>query len=119
MKIGDVHTTTSRPDPLRGGPVGDSGQEKVGAVARIHSDGPSASSKDRIEISQHARNAAQADGRPVQELVMARKALLELPSLTGERAAHILERIQDGHYSQPEVLERVAKRFTEELTGSL
>ena len=55
----------------------------------------------------------------MQELAFARKAMLGIPPLSNERASDILKRIQEGYYSQPEVLKTIAEKFTEELSGAL
>jgi hypothetical protein len=117
MNIRDVNTGTYRPDQLRNGSVGESGKVENGAAARSDNEGSSSASKDRVEISANGR--ASARDTSVQDLAFARKAMLGIPPLSDDRVADILMRIQEGYYSQPEVLKKIAERFTEELTGGL
>lgn len=115
MNIRNVHTGTYRPDQLRNGSV-DTGKFDAGATTRSGHDGSVGDSQDRVEISSGARSDASSS---IQELAFARKAMLGIPPLSDDRVADILTRIQEGFYSQPEVLKKIAQRFTEELAGSL
>lgn len=117
MNIRDVHKGTYRPDPLRGGAVGDSGKTETGAPARSENSGAAAKTMDRVELSATAQ--ASRSETASAELDFARKALLGIPPLSEERSADILKRVQEGYYSQPERLKEIAERFTKELTGDL
>lgn len=115
MNIRDVHNGGYRPDSLRNGSVTDAGKVDPGVAARNGNDGPSSDPKDRVEISAGSRTTQ--NGVAPEELVFARKALLGIPPLSDDRVADILQRIQEGYYSQPEILKAIAERYTQELNG--
>ena len=115
MNIRDVQTGIHRLDSYRNGSVGEAARTDAGAATQSARD-TSSTGSDRVELS----SAARTDRAPsVQELAFARKAMLGIPPLSDERASDILMRIQEGFYSQPEVLKKIAEKFTEELAGAL
>lgn len=116
MNIRDVHTGTYRPDQLRNGSVGEAGRIDAGTAARNATEGPSTDPRDRVELSTNVHSAL--NGATLQELAFAKRALQSIPPLDDGRGVDILRRIQEGHYSQPEILMKIAERFTEELSGA-
>ena len=114
MNIRDIHTTVGRPDYAHAA----SGAGKVEEVRPVQTAAGSTSgdSQDSVEISAAARAAAQ--DTKAQEMNFAKKALLGIPPLSEDRAADILKRVQEGHYSQPEVLKQIATKVVEDLSGT-
>ncbi len=68
---------------------------------------PATEQADRVELSASGREA-QTVGTPV--LAYARKALENIPPLSQERVAEILDRIKEDYYKQPEVTRQIAQR---------
>ena len=106
---------------LLGRPVSSS-TVRGGTTDRVNADetpqvaaASAAEATDRVELSASGREA-NAVGTPV--LAFARKALENIPPMSQERVAEILERIKDDYYSKPEVTrdiaQRVAATFREE-----
>lgn len=102
--------------PVSSSTVRGSGPDRVNAdeAPRV-SESSAAEASDRVELSASGREA-NAVGTPV--LAFARKALENIPPLSQERVAEILERIKEDYYERPEVTrqiaERVAATFREE-----
>ena len=117
MNIRDLQINQSRPDHLRSSASGEAG--KVQEAAPVQPAQPVESqqqARDRVEISDAARAAANEP--QVEGINFARKALLGIPPLSDERASDMIQRIQEGYYSQPEVLKQVATGVAGDLTGS-
>lgn len=74
------------------------------------------SGTDRVELSASAR-ASEAPATP--ELAFARKALENIPPLSQERVAEILDRIKNDYYSQPEVARDIAARVAANVSTDL
>jgi len=74
-----------------------------------------AAAGDRVELS----TAARAQGADAQsaELAEAKKAYGGLPPLSPERRETILQRVQDGYYSQPDIIGIIAERLDADLSG--
>jgi hypothetical protein len=70
---------------------------------------------DRVELSTAAR-AQDADAQSA-ELAEAKKAYGGLPPLSPERRETILQRVQEGYYSQPDIIGIIAERLDADLTG--
>ncbi len=68
-------------------------------------------SSDRVELSEAARTAQAEAVAQQREIDFARRAMLSIPPLSQDRAEDILQRLQEGFYSQPEVLEQIAGRM--------
>ncbi len=112
MNIRDVKTGTYRPDQLRNGSTGEADRAASGPA---RSESASAAPADRVEIS----SASSAKNDPaIQEMAFARKAMLGIPPLSDDRVADILLRVQEGYYSQPEVLKTIAANVAQALTGA-
>lgn len=117
MNISDVNATRShRSDHLKNGNVGNSNPVDPSSQGASSSDAKSLNAGDRVEISDKARSAL-AEARQSEELSFARKALDNVPSLSEERIAELKDRIQSGHYQQPDVLGEIAKGAASELSG--
>ncbi len=96
----------------------------IGSATDAYKSAPNASAKsetpanapagDRVELSDAARAQSKAKGG---ELEQARQALLDQPPLDPERKEHILRRVQEGYYSQPDVIKQIAERLPADLTG--
>ncbi len=92
----------------------------------VRTDGPDASQEvnptsttpeigqDSVELSRTVRPPEIAAS---PELQFARKALNSLPDVEGDRLEQIRERMQSGYYTQGDVLDQMADRLTEALTG--
>ncbi|MDT0632353.1 hypothetical protein RQM47_11770 [Rubrivirga sp. S365] len=82
--------------------------------------GPSSAqggSADRVELSDAAR-AQQAEASAHQaEVDAARRALHARPGLSDERLAELQQRVADGHYDRPEVVDATAARLAGDLRG--
>ena len=120
MNIHNLKSTLSRPD------AGSRRVENAGAqqasTRPAHSGEPDASQplQDRVELSAEALAAHEAaqvarDEAAERDLPMARHALLGMPPLDPERMDHILQRVQAGFYSQPDVLKQVAEKIVSDL----
>lgn len=71
--------------------------------------------EDRFELSDAARaRQAEAAARKA-ELDDAREALHTLASMSPERASALRERIAEGYYDKPEVIEAVASKLAAAL----
>lgn len=110
--IGPNHT-----DGIRNGYVNNatrvSGHDS-GAVSAIQ---PSHAAGDRVEISDAARSAA-SDAQ-ARDVAFARKALLGIPPLSQDRISEIMQRVQEGYYSNdPDVLKHIAAQLGQDLTGT-
>lgn len=117
MNIRDIQLGPNRPDPPRSEALGQSGKVAADDAAEQQANQAAAApARDRVEISDAAR-AAAADGSHTQEINFARKALLGIPPLSMDRVADILKRIQEGYYSQPEVIKQTAAGVTNDLVG--
>lgn len=120
MTIRDIQSGAQRPDSLQSGSSG-------GAEHVQHSDAPERSGtdqannaeqvQDRVEISDAARTALEAQDAEQPMLDFARKALLGIPPLSQDRAEDILIRIREGFYSQPEIVKLITERVQADLTG--
>ena len=94
--------------PASSSTVRGSGPDRVNADASPRvAESSAAEAADRVELSDSGREASTA-GTPV--LAFARKALENIPPLSQERVAEILERIKEDYYSQPEVTRQIAQR---------
>ncbi len=98
---------------LLGRPV-QSSTVRGGSADRVNADEttpssavPASEAADRVELSGAGREAS-ATGTPV--LAFARKALENIPPLSQERVAEILDRIKSDYYEQPEVTRQIAQR---------
>lgn len=67
---------------------------------------------DHVEISEAGRAShAEHSGARAREVEYARTALRHAPGLDAERAAQIKERVEQGYYSQDDVIAQVAERM--------
>lgn len=108
MNISDVNATTHRPDHLS-----NSGStEPISPGSRV-SDENVKSKADRVELSANARSAARSS----DEITFARNALHNVPELSEARTAQIKDRIQSGYYNSGDVIQSIAERLGDELTG--
>ena len=71
--------------------------------------------QDSINISEEARLAHAAEQKKLQEFEHARKALDETPELSASRKQEILDRINSGFYTKPEVIDEIASKISDEL----
>ncbi len=113
MKIRDASIHSSQADSLRSGSVANTSKAEATDSGRNQAARPSSPQQDRVEISDAARTAAQA--QKTEGIDFARKALLGIPPLSEQRSADMLKRIQEGYYSQPEVLAKVAEKIATDL----
>lgn len=117
MNISDVNANIShRSDILRNNSVGNSGQ--LDASGKGASATEARESGDRVEISADARGASK-DVRDAEELIFARKALDNVPSLSQERINELTNRIKSGYYQQTDVIDQIAKRAGSDLAQKL
>lgn len=94
--------------PVSSSTVRGNGPDRVNADETPRaSESSAAEAKDRVELSASGREA-NAGNTPV--LAFARKALENIPPLSQERVAEILERIKDDYYERPEVTRQIAQR---------
>lgn len=116
MNIRDIQSGPGRAEQTRTEALGSTNKVAPGSQAPQEEAVSAQSVKDRVEISAAAR-AAATENIQTQELGFARKALLGIPPLSQDRASDILRRIQEGFYSQPEVVKQVASEVTTEFIG--
>lgn len=116
MNIRDIQSGPVRAEQSRTEALGNTNKVVPGSQVP-QEDAASAAPKDRVEISAAAL-AAASENTQAQELGFARKALLGIPPLSQERAADILQRIQEGFYSQPEVVKQVSSELTSAFLGA-
>jgi hypothetical protein len=113
MNIRNVNLGSERADAYRANPVAEVARSGAGGGTQ-HANDVKAAIQDRVEISDAARAAlSRQSGAP--EVDFAKKALQELPPMSEKRAANILERVQNGFYSQPDVLLQIAERMSADL----
>ncbi len=72
--------------------------------------------RDSVELSATARTNPPERSH-VQEIEFARKAL-EASSVNETRLADIRQRLQEGYYTQPEVMSKIAERMADQAMGS-
>jgi len=119
MNIRDLYTaSTNRAEQLRSGSMGGAMRPESAGSEQTKAIQPVAPVRDRVEISDAAR-AAAAEHEKSQQLEFAKKALHSLPPLSAERAADIQKRIEEGYYSQPDVVKKIAEKAVPDLTGKL
>lgn len=117
MNISDVNAT----NPHRSGHLRNNDVGKTGAgdpSAQGSSSAESREAGDRVEISDRARTALQ-DARKAEDLNFARKALDNVPSMSEERVAELMNRIKTGYYQRQDVIDQVAKRAGNELASGI
>lgn len=110
MTISDVNATTHRSDHLKNAGIGSA---EPAAPSREISEEAKAKS-DRVEISDKAKSS----GRSSEDVAFARNALNSVPELSESRTALLKDRIQSGYYNSPDVLQSIAERLGNELTGN-
>lgn len=71
--------------------------------------GAAASSADEVNISSDARLA--------QTLNRAMKAIDETPDVREDKVAEVEEKLEEGFYDSPEVLDEVAEQVTDQMIG--
>ena len=118
MNIRNVNFSTERAENYRQQSVQESGKAGVAGDLQQSNGSVHHGAQDRVEISDAAR-AAVSDAGSSQEINFARKALLGIPPLSEKRVADIMLRIQNGFYSQPDVLRQIAEQITSDLGGLL
>lgn len=114
----NIRNLNSGASPLNTGNVGsatDAYTSASNASAKKAETPANAPAGDRVELSEAARAQSKAKGG---ELEQAREALLDMPPLDPERKDHILRRVQEGYYSQPDVIKQIAQRLHADLTGT-
>ena len=117
MSIRDIRPGSSPYNAAPLDPVGEARSNPASAEASAQPAAP-AEQQDRLELSAAARSqqAAPEAGDPA-ELERARKALLGMPPLDPKRAEDIILRVQEGFYSQPDVLKQIAEGVQSALAG--
>ena len=118
MNIRNINLGTERTDAYRQNSVTDAAKTGRGGNAQNAGQSSENVARDRVEISDAAR-AALAEQAASNDLLVARKALMGIPPLSENRAADILTRIQNGYYSQPDVLRQVAEKIGSELNPAV
>lgn len=111
MNINNLHGRTASSSNVR-----NTGADKVQPEAASQTPSVAAAqSTDRVELSASAK-ASETNGTP--ELALARKALDNIPPLSPERVAEILDRITEDYYSQPEVAREIAQRVAANVVAT-
>jgi len=114
MNIRNINLGTERTDAYRQNSVTETARTGKGAGAQTAGQSSENVARDRVEISDAAR-AAHAEQAKSNDLLVARKALMGIPPLSEKRAADILTRVQNGYYSQPDVLRQVAEKVAADI----
>lgn len=115
MDIRNIKAGLHRIERVQQQQPSESGQ--VGGSAATQQQTPAAAPQnDSVELSPATKAPHGSDGP--QGIDFARKALLGVPPLSQDRVQDILKRVQEGYYSQPEVVKEIATRITEDLAGS-
>ncbi len=93
-------------------------------VAASH-DGSESRDQNKSDLrgSSHSEDVGEAENirpfqneRPREDFAEAKSLLHSVPELTDERMAEIKERIKRGYYKRTDVLQRIAKRVTDQLS---
>ena len=71
--------------------------------------------KDTVSISEAGRLAMEEDRLRKTDLDTARTALNNLPDLSAERRAELMERLNNQYYTQPEVQQKIARDLATDL----
>jgi hypothetical protein len=117
MNIRNINLGSERAESYRTNSVSDAARSGAGGGTQ-HANETKAAIRDKVEISDAARAAlSKQSGSP--EIDFAKKALLGIPPLSPKRAADMLARIQNGYYSQPEVINMTAQKLGTELAGDI
>lgn len=116
MNIRNLNLGTERVDSYRSNNVADAARNTPVKGTQNANEFNSAI-QDKVEISDAARAALARQSGQV-ETDFARKALSGVPPLSEKRAADIMERVQSGFYSRPDVLRQTAEKLANELTGT-
>ena len=109
-------TNLQRTEALRSANVGEAGRvggENVQGPQKVAPTAPAG--RDSVEISAAAR--AAADDTKVRDLEFARRALQGVAPMSAERTAELSQRVQDGYYNQPDVVQETAARVADNLQG--
>jgi hypothetical protein len=117
MNIRNIDLGSKRAEAYRTNQVADTARSGAGGGTQQANEIKSAI-RDKVEISDAARAALSNDTGP-REIDFAKKALLGIPPLSEKRAADIMARVQNGYYSQPDVLRQTAERLGSELSTRL
>lgn len=105
------------PDRLQSSQTDDADRVDEASPAQPPSKTESHAPEDRVEISEEGRAQAKNADRAPEEVETARKALLDIPPLSMDRAEDIFKRIQAGYYSQPNSIKKVSESIANEMTG--
>lgn len=106
--------------PAAAGSAGPADKAEAARVRPAPPVGPASGqggSADRVELSDAAR-AQQAEASAHQaEVDAARRALHARPGLGDERLAELQQRVADGYYDRPDVVDATAARLAGDLRG--
>lgn len=115
MNIKNINLGSERTEAYRANSVADTARSGAGGGTQ-HANQIKSEIRDKVEISDAARAAlSRQSGGP--EIDLAKKALLGIPPLSEKRAADIMTRVQNGYYSQPDVLRQIAEKVINDLGG--
>ena len=70
---------------------------------------------DSIDISDEARKALAAEQKRIQEFEDAQELLNSLPEMSPARRQELLERLNSGYYTKPEVISQIAGRISKDI----
>lgn len=110
MDIRNIGAGPSRPDQVQSHGVSDAAPIKEGGATPLP---PQKEASDRLDLSPES----VGEQAKSPEISYARKALLGMPPLSPERIDVVFDRIEQGYYSQPEVVREIAERLATELSA--
>lgn len=74
--------------------------------------------QDSLAISEAGRKALEASRKKAMDLDVAREALQQVNQTDEARLAEIKERLANGFYTQPDMIDQVVARVMNDLSGS-
>ena len=116
MNIGDIsnsgyssakHVKSHGPSPVN------EVDARIAATTESTEDDPN--NQDTVAISEEARIAHAAEQKRRTDLEFAREKLKTHEEMTPDRQQELLERLNSGYYTQPEVIENIAGKIADEL----
>ncbi|RMF60691.1 MAG: hypothetical protein D6746_06485 [Bacteroidetes bacterium] len=117
----DIRNTTpglNGTTPLHPASPQETGKTAPGPLPPQPEQTPGTPPRDRFDLSG-GTSGIGPDIAPTRAKIFARKALDALPPLSEERLEKIRRRMEEGFYSRPDVLKKVAHHVASDLLGDL
>lgn len=118
MTIQNPSTGPARSNPMRSDEAGTTQDAAQSANAGNQApDAPEETAGDRVEISDAARSAQSESGEDAALVKRGREALQD-SSLSSDRLAELQQRVENGFYSEPSSIQKVAEGLAEDIGGA-